>query len=240
MSLSNVRSLTRAKAAVPVGGAQVDLQAERRAEAQVAEKYPQLSITVAPDGTRRMPLRQLLLLEQDFDRVGQSAYERGKQEGRQAGLAQGMAAGQREARDVVASLSQMVADITAQRETILVEAKDLVLQLALKIAEKLTFGAAAINPGITFSVIEGVIGQLTDRSHITVKVHPDHLSILKEQIEKFGSCYSGVKDLRLEADPRVRHGGCFLETPAGAIDARLDSMYEVLRQALTAGEETVG
>ena len=237
--MSNVRSLARAETAILVGGSQVDLQAERRAETQAAEKYPQLSITVAPDGIRRMPLRQLLLLEQDFDRAGQSAYERGKQEGHQAGYAQGMAAGQREARDVVASLSPMVADITAQREAILVGAKDHVLQLALKIAEKLTFGAAAINPGITFSIIEGVIRQLTDKSHITVKVHPDHLPVLKEQIEKFGSRDNGVKDLRLEADPRVRHGGCFIETPAGDIDARLDSMYEVLRQALAAGEETV-
>ncbi len=48
---------------------------------------------------------------------------------------------------------------------------------------------------------------------------------------------TAIKEFEIMADSRIRVGGCFIETPSGDIDARLESMYSVIKQALLEGEE---
>ena len=58
-------------------------------------------------------------------------------------------------------------------------------------------------------------------------------------MDRFLSGSTAIKDLQFEADPRVREGGCFIETPTGDIDARLESQFEVIEHVLRGGGEAV-
>ena len=86
-------------------------------------------------------------------------------------------------------------------------------------------------------MIGGVIDQLVDRTKLRVKVHPDHLPLVEQNMDRFLASSTVIKDLKFEADPRVRMGGCFIETPTGDIDARLSSQFEVIEDTLLAGVE---
>jgi len=120
----------------------------------------------------------------------------------------------------------------------LTEAKIKILELILKISRKLTFAAVEFDPQVTMSIISGTIEQLLDKRNIKVKVHPDHLPELEQHIDKFMGSNTAIKEFNIEADPRIRAGGCFIETPSGDIDARLESMYDVIKQALLDGEDS--
>ncbi len=235
--MSNICSLPLATTKVTVGGFRVDYEAEQQADLLAAKQYPELTVMTTSEGRKQFPLQQLLLLNQRFQTDIETVREQAFAQGRQAGYAAGLQEGQKEARDVVKSLSGLLSDLVAQRDVVLREAKGAILDMVLKISGKLTFAAAAVNHEVTMAIIEGAIDHLLDKSAIKVKVHPDLLPILEQHIDRFRGRDTSIKSFTMEADPRVRIGGCLIETPSGDIDARLESMYEIIKQAILSEEE---
>ena len=90
------------------------------------------------------------------------------------------------------------------------------------------------------TMIEGVINTLTDRSRLKVKVNPEHLSIVERSLDRFLKDSAAVKEVSIEADPRVRYGGCLIETPAGDVDARLESQLDIIGEVLGANQCELG
>lgn len=236
--MSNIRSLPLSGRRVLIGEYAVDHEAEIKAEELLMQSHPDLMIISTPEGKRQIPLQDILLLQQQFQKeiaaTEESAFERGRRTGYEAGLEKG----REEARKVVASLSGMLTDLTGQRHKLLSEAKENILNLVLKISERLTFTAATLDPEITRSIITGAIDQLLNKAKIKVKVHPDHLAALEQYIDQFRGSDTAIKEFHIEPDPRVRIGGCFLETPVGDIDARLESMYEIIKQSILDGGDS--
>lgn len=230
--MSNIRSIRLADRKVFIGEDAVDQQAQREAEHLLQSLHPNLKVTTTADGKRQISLHDILVLEQTHRHEKEAAEKTAYEKGREAGYAAGLEKGREEARKVVASLSKVLSDITGQREAILQEAREKIFELVLKISERLTFAAAEIDPEVTMSIINGAIDQLLDKSRLKVKVHPNHLPEVEQHIDRFRGADTKIKEFILEADPRVRVGGCFIETPGGDIDARLDSMYEVIKQAI--------
>lgn len=236
--MSNVLSLPMSDERVMIGEYTVDQELEKKADDVARTSYPELVIITTLQGKRYIPLQQLAILDQKVIQEREAAYRQGFDAGRQAGHASGLKTGQEEAQRVVASLSGLIADITSQRALILEEAKDKILDMVLKIARKMTFAAAKIDPNLTVAIIAGAIDQLLDKSKIIIKVHPDHLAVVEQSIDRFRGNDTTIKEFAIEADPRVRTGGCFIETPSGDIDARLESMHDVISQSiLESGEK---
>ena len=61
-------------------------------------------------------------------------------------------------------------------------------------------------------------------------------SIVEQNINTYLKGSTAIKELAIVPDARVRYGGCFIETPNGDIDARLESQFEILADALLANE----
>ncbi len=235
--MSRIRSIPVSKRKVLIGEYSIELETEKKARTLLLEKYPNLIIVTTPDGKTQIPLQDLVQLDNKFREDVNQTYSRGYEEGLKAGHKTGLDEGLEESRRVVASLSGVVADITDQRHQILAEAKNKVLQLILKISQRLTFTAAEIDPEITMSIISGTIEQLLDKRNIKVKVHPDHLAKIEQHIDKFMGNNTSIKEFAIEADSRIRAGGCFIETPSGDIDARLESMYDIIKQSIIGSED---
>jgi len=81
-----------------------------------------------------------------------------------------------------------------------------------------------INDGI----ITGVIDKIIDKTKIKVKVHPEHYPSIDQQIDRFKGDSTAIKDITIEPDTRVRQGGCYIETPTGDIDARVESQMDII------------
>jgi flagellar assembly protein FliH len=221
-----------------IGEYVVDQEAEREAEHLLETAHPELLVIKTPEGKRQIPLQDILLLEQRFQEEKAAVEKVSFECGRQSGYEAGVEKGQEEARKVVSSLSGLLTDVTRQRHELLADAKENILELILKISQRLTFSAASIDPELTKSIISGAVEQLLDKSKIKVKVSPNHLAELEQYIDRFRGSDTAIKEFIMEADPRVRVGGCFIETPAGDIDARLESMYDIIRQTILDGEDS--
>jgi len=216
---------------VSIGDSQLDTTAEANAETKLGLLFPVVSVITSPDGGKLIPILEVAKMEQKLNEDCEKARKEGYDDGYQKGLDKGLD----EARQVLKRFESAISDAVGQRASVLEDAKQNILELVLQISKKVTFDAIDINREATVEIIEGVINNLVDRSRLRIKVHPDYLPLVEQNMDRFLSGSTSIKDLQFEADPRVRMGGCFIETPTGDIDARLESQFEVIADALQAG-----
>ncbi|MFZ5980712.1 MAG: FliH/SctL family protein [Candidatus Zixiibacteriota bacterium] len=231
--MSNILRNTKAAPTVFIGDKQHDLQAEAQAEKKLGRLFPMVSVLTSPDGERLIPIQEISKIEAEYHKGRDQAYREGYQAGEKAGYTRGL----EEARKITGQFQQAVGDAIKQRELLLEEAKQNILNLVIKISKKVTYDAVEIDREATAVMIARIIDQLIDRSKLKVKVHPGHLAVVEQNINRFIGGGNFVKDITFEADPRVRFGGCFIETPGEDIDARLDSQFEVIGEVLRSGED---
>lgn len=228
-----IRFITEAPA-IFIGERQRDLNAESHAERKLAELFPQVSFITDLDGAKLIPMFEVSKFEQALNRVREEAYSAGQQKG----FAQGLEKGRDEARKVLSQFDHAIRDAVQQRESMLEESREKILDLVLKISRKVTFDAIEFDRESIVTMISRIIDSLVDRSRLTIKVHPDHLPILEQSMNRFLQNSTAIKELRFEPDPRVRFGGCFIETPTGDIDARLESQFEVISDVVLGVEQS--
>lgn len=218
-----------------IGEKQYDALAEARAEQKLRQLFPAVSLITTPEGTMLIPMEEVYKLEKRLREECDSARNQGTEQGHKVGLEKGLD----EARRVLGQFEKAIQDAVNQRVELLEESRQKILELVVQISRKVTCDGLRIDQDATLTMIEGVINQLVDRSRLRIKVHPNHLPLLEQNMDRFLSNSTTIKDLRFEADPRVREGGCFIETPTGDIDARLESQFEVIEHVLREGAEVV-
>ena len=223
-----IRNTTEAPA-VYIGERHEETAIELKAESTLREFFPVVSFVTAADGARLIPFSEVIKFKSILEEGCENARRQGSEQGYALGLEEGLA----DARRIMSQFEQAVNDALGQRESLLQDARQNILQLVIKVARKVTFDAVNIDREAAATMISGVIDQLTDRSQLRIKVNQDFLPIVEQQIDRFLSGSTSIKELELQADPRVRSGGCFIETPSGDIDARLESQFEVIETVLS-------
>ena len=231
-----LRHLTSAPS-VLIGNRDYDPATEIKAEDRLRKLFPLVAVQTAPDGSKQIPIEEVYKIDEIHQRARDEAYRKGLETGDRDGYERGKQEGLDEARRVIRQFDQAVHDAVAQREVLLEEARHKILDLVLQISRKVTFDAVQLDPELTAAIISKVIDQLVDKSKIKIKVHPDHLPTVEQNLDRFLTDSVAIKELSIEADPRVRVGGCFIETPSGDIDARLSSQFDVIEQVIRSGED---
>jgi flagellar assembly protein FliH len=222
---------------VYIGAKQLDFDRESRAEHRLGEIFPMVSVITDADGAKLIPIQEVFKIDQVHRQERLKERQDGLDEGNRKGYDRGRAEGRTEAEEVLKQFDQAIRDAVKQREILLQQAKQKILELVIQISRKVTFDAVAVDPDVTLTMISGVIDTLIDRSHLRIKVNPDHLPMVEQNIDQFMAGSAMIKEIKIEADPRVRHGGCLIETPTGDIDARLDSQLEVIEETILSDEE---
>ncbi len=236
--MSKVIRHTQPVSTVYIGVKHLDFEKEGLAEQKLNSLFPQVAIVTDADGAKLIPIQEILEVARTFeDQLGE-VRQAGYDEGYRTGLNQGHAEGQTQTQQVLRQFEQAIQDAVGQREVLLKEAKRKILELVIQISRKVTFDAVSIDPKATLTMISGVIDTLVDRSRLKIKVNPEHLPIVEQNIERFVKESPTLKEISVEPDPRVRYGGCFIETPTGDIDARVESQLEVIEETLLSDVES--
>lgn len=228
MSLSRLLRSPSMSDRVIVGEYRIDLEEDSLAEKKLSSKFPDVQIISSVEGRKLIPIQEIVKIEKRLSEVAEKEFNRGLAEGRRQGKDEGYA----EARKVIDNFASLIKDAIRQREVIYNEACTEIPKLIIQISKKITFEAAQADPEVTVKIVSETIKKLVDRSKIRVKVHPDHINLIERQIERFKSESGGIKEITIESDNRVRFGGCIIETPSGDFDARIDSQFEIVTEAI--------
>lgn len=221
---------------VIIGEYRADIAADRKAEKSLKSVFLGLNVITSTEGKKLVPIQELLKVEEQVKREKEETYRQAYNKGHAEGYARGVAKGHKEAEEVINNFGSVVKNIINQRESIYQDARRKVLELTMKIAKKITFDAAKIDADVTAGIINGAIDILVDKAHIKVKVNPDQLPLVEQQIDRFKGNSNVIKELNIEPDSRVRFGGCFIETPTGDVDARVESQMDIIAETLQVDE----
>lgn len=235
--MSKIIRHVRNAPAVPIGSRDIDEEIQQQAEQKLRRMLPMVEVLTDSRGAKLVPVTEIAKIEKAFLEETASATKLGREQGYTEGHAKGLQEGLAKSREVMNQMQKAIQDVVDQRESLLDEAKEHVLDLVLKTSRKVTYNAVEIDPEVTARIIRGVIDTLIDRSRLKIKVHPDHLPIIEQNVNDFLQGSTAIKEITIEADPRVAYGGCFIETPTGDIDARLESQFEIIASQLRNSED---
>ncbi len=142
----------------------------------------------------------------------------------------GEAEGRREAE---ATFTTLLVEARADAERTRAAAMPAARTLAMRMAEKIVGRAVGMDPAALANIAAEALAAARARSGLVLlRVHPDDLTAIVAARPALAARIAAAVELRAIADPAVGRGGCVVETPAGRLDARLETQLAALEQAV--------
>jgi len=156
------------------------------------------------------------------------AYEKGFAQGEKDGLELGTV----KALKIVENIESLLDEISVLQTDIVKRYEKDILGLICSVAEKVVHHHVSLNePAIRETVIKAI--QLsTEKRSVLLKINPEEFDYIDRLKPEFFQRFNELASLEIVSNPSVSRGGCFLETPCGDVDARVETQLEMIRRRL--------
>jgi len=146
-------------------------------------------------------------------------------EARRAGEAEGRARAEAEILE-----AQLAARSEAER--VRAEALPGARALAARMAQKIVGRVVELDPRAMAEIAAQALAAARARAGLVVlRVHPEDRASIEAQRPQLVARLAKAVELRLVADPTVSRYGCIVDSPAGRLDARLETQLAALERA---------
>ncbi len=135
--------------------------------------------------------------------------------------------------DVQARAAEEIARAKLQAGQVIAGAEKEVLELALKIAEKIIGRDIEREPDVLLDIVANCIQSQRAGKAMTIRVHPEDGKLLREKRPRLMELLGRAVDLVIRDDADVERGGCVIQTEFGTIDGQLKTQFEMLRNVLS-------
>ena len=162
----------------------------------------------------------------------QNALQQAEQEGFQQGQQRGFQEGTARLDALIGQVRMMLVETVYARERVIRGSEGALAELALAIARRVTQNAVAENPEVIKKQVAEALEKVKDREHITVRVHPQDLDVVRARRDVFHKLLEGPKTFDINGDPKVDRGGVIIETNLGNVDARISTQMQALELVL--------
>ncbi len=182
-----------------------------------------------PETEESAPLEEPLseeALQERIKTLEDNARKRGYAEGHTQGLTKGLAEGKDEVSASLKRLGEIIVSLDQFRENKLTELFPDIIELSLEIAKKIVHKEIDLDRNLIVSVARDAIQKVGEKEeNVIIKVNQldyevmiSYIDLLKEQ--------SGLKNISVEPSAAISPGGCYIETPTGEVDARLEEQMK--------------
>jgi flagellar assembly protein FliH len=158
------------------------------------------------------------------------------EEARREGILEGRAEALAEAR---VGLQELTRGMTAARDQLEAleascrsQAGELIVNLALTLAERILQAEVARDPAALLRVVQAALAVLPSPDEIVIRVHPEGAALLQAHRETLLAWLPESSSVRVLGDPTVPAGGCLLETPCSLVDATFPTQLAEARRRL--------
>lgn len=153
----------------------------------------------------------LVKAKQDYEAEKKRGYDDGLAEGKEK-IAEQMIETVSEAVNYFGGLEQKVAEIvTGALKRILgeLDSNELILR-----------------------VVNNALEVARTQKQVTLRVAPSQADFLREKLNEILANFPSINFIDITPDPRLKQGGCILETEMGFVDASVDVQLEAIRKSL--------
>lgn len=153
-------------------------------------------------------------------------------QGQAQGYQQGVEQGNNAVAALLAQAEQIVAHAKQEREEIIEKSEREILDLAISIATKVVHTEITLNSDIVVAVVKEAIQKAKDQEQVIVRINPADFEKVAGEKQTLQAILRREMGMEIRGDIGVEIGGCVIETGYGAIDARIDTQLETIKNAL--------
>lgn len=166
-------------------------------------------------------------LEKGWRRREEEAFERGRDAG-ERGLRAQLIQQRADLQHLQNGLLQHLSNAIPQ---VIRECEQTLIAVALETARKVVNGIE-ITPAMVEAVIRESLQSLEQTGRVRVQLHAEDLALIENVNSPLRLEEIGGERIRFEVSSEVGRGGCIIHTDFGAVDARREVKFELLRQAI--------
>jgi flagellar assembly protein FliH len=155
-------------------------------------------------------------------------YEKGFTQGEKDGFELGT----KKAMKVIENLETLLRSFSQMRGDIIRQHEREILNLVISALNKILHDQVALDEKVIRETVLHALALATDRSTVSIRLNPEDCVSVENLKADFFSKIKELRTLKVVQDPSVKKGGCFLETPCGNVDARIDTQIECIQQSL--------
>ncbi len=173
----------------------------------------------------------------------QRGYEQGMQQGLEQGRRQGHAEALQQTTEQLAQLQAAWSDVAdqldASRRQMDREARQAVLEFALKMAERLVHRVIEIDPTVVVDQLAAALSLVTRPMDVSVRINPADRTVLAQAMPQLMSEFNQFQHVQLTDDGDIARGGCVVTYGQGLIDATVEKQIERVIDLILPREEHV-
>ncbi len=154
------------------------------------------------------------------------AFENGLQEGFEKGMEKAKEVGQ-ELEQVIQGLNRMRSDYYARAEEEMVD-------LVFRIAEKVIDAELAISPDSRMAVLSAGLQKMKEQEKVTIRISSSDYGMIQEALPALCEQNGVTGSIALQEDPGIPPGNYIFESDQCAVDARIETALERIKEALKA------
>ncbi|MDK9700067.1 MAG: FliH/SctL family protein [bacterium] len=152
------------------------------------------------------------------------------------GYAEGSAVADAAAHEKLVKIAEQLDDyaqsIDTKLETIYQELAPTITKLALEIAKKAVATELTLSPILVTEIAKQICKEIGDRSGMTVRFHPDDVTVLQQAGVDLTSILSATNKISVEPSHGIARGGCIVETIEGQWDGRIETRWNEITNSL--------
>lgn len=118
------------------------------------------------------------------------------------------------------------------RGEMLAKAEGEIVQLALKVAEKILGRDLERDPQLIVELCAKAIENVRNAKQLVLRLNPKDAAILREKRKGLMDLLGRMTDIGIREDPDVALHGVVIETDSGVVDAQLSTQLEMLKNLL--------
>ena len=158
----------------------------------------------------------------------QEAYEKGFAQGERDGLE----LGEKKAAKFVEKIENLFMESIPLKDEIIKQHEKEILDLIFAVAGKIVHHQIEFDKSTVKDTIISALKLSVQKSKIVIRVNPKDYDFVEKLRPDLFTKFNEVKSIIISSDQSISRGGCFLETPGGDVDARVEAQLEKIRQSL--------
>ncbi|GEM_PF-3018111 len=185
------------------------------------------ALAMDPSDKNIMVAEKARELEERYKQEKEQAYSDGYNKGKTDGFTEGASS----LGEIENFLDAINKEVILSKEHLLKNAEDIMAKLSLEIAEAV-IGEAAMkssNELLEYN-LERCLGILGGSGKVLIRVSPNDYEFAKDKTEVLFRQNKDKFNFEFEPDTNITPGGCYIESSGGAIDGRIESQFDLIKE----------
>ncbi len=156
------------------------------------------------------------------------AYDKGFAQGEKDGLE----LGNKKALKIIENIENLLIEVNQIRKDIIKHYEREILEIIFAVAKKIIHYQLKSDDKIIKDTVFEALNLTAEKSKLVLKVNSEDLDYIEKLRPEIFTTFKEIKSIMVTSDPSITRGGCFLETPYGDVDARVETRLEKIYQCL--------